>query len=118
MNTTTWHLFYKGTALQFPYQQQSTLIALWESTIINGLRCGVSIETQKRDTKQDLDELEEWICSLSGGEEYTNEDIKKKIGEKDFKLLLNKWGLNVVCALKLKIIGNDDKNGHLFIEEK
>jgi len=114
-----WVIFYKGTFLQFPYEHKIELIALWESTIVKGLRCGISIEQQKKDCKEDLDELEEWIVGMVGGKEkYDNDDIEKKIGKKDFKLLLNKWGLNVVCGLKLKVINNDNTNGHLFISEK
>jgi len=118
MKMNAWILFYKGTSLQFPYEQRDELIALWESTIVCGLRCGVSIEQQKKNCKEDLDELEEWIVGMVGGKEYDNNDIQKKIGKKDFKLLLNKWGLNVVCGLKLKVINNDNMNGHQFISEK
>jgi hypothetical protein len=51
-------------------------------------------------------------------EGYTNEDIAKKIGEENYSRFLYMWGLNVVCGLKLKVIVNDDKNGHLFTCEK
>lgn len=114
----TWILFYKGTSLQFPSKQRDELIALWESTILNGLRCGESIEKQKKDCKDDLDELEEYINGIVGDKEYDNDDIEKKIGKKDFKLLLNKWGLNVICGLKLKVINNDNMNGHQFMYER
>jgi hypothetical protein len=111
-----WQLFYNGTALVFPYERQTELIALWESTIIAGLRSGVSIEQQKKECKEDLDEMEKWICDIMGNEKgYTNADVEKNIGKKDYCRLLNKWGLNVVCGLKLKVIVNDDKNGHLFM---
>jgi len=112
----TWQLFYKGTALQYQFEQQSRLVALWERTIIMGLQCGVSIETQKKQIKQDLDELEEYILGLVGEKEYTNEDIKEQIGDTLYRLLLNKWGLNVVCGLKLKVIENNEMNGHLFMK--
>jgi hypothetical protein len=112
----TWQLFYKGTALEYPFEQQPRLVALWERTIIMGLQCGVSIETQKKNIKEDLDELEEYILGLVGGKEYTNEDIKEQIGDTLYRLLLNKWGLNVVCGLKLKVIENNEMNGHLFMK--
>ena len=111
----TWQLFYKGTSLEYPFEQQVELIDLWEKTIIKGLQCGVSIETQKKQIKEDLDELEEYIIGLVGGREYTNEDIKTQIDNTSYKRLLIKWGLNVVCGLKLKVIVNDEMNGHLFI---
>jgi hypothetical protein len=111
-----WQLFYNGTALVFPYERQTELIALWESTIITGLRSGVTIEQQKKECKEDLDEMEKWICDIMGNEKgFTNADVEKNIGKKDYCRLLNKWGLNVVCGLKLKVIVSDDKNGHLFI---
>ncbi len=115
-----WMLFYKGTALSFPYEAQTRFIAMWESTIIDGLRAGVSIEQQKKECKEDLDQMEKWICDMMGRGRvgYTNEDIAKKIGEEDYSKLLFKWGLNVVCGLKLKVIVSDDKNGHLFVCEK
>jgi hypothetical protein len=111
----TWQLFYNGTALQYPVESQLKLIKMWESTIITGLRYGVTIETQKQQIKEDLDEMEKYIFGLVGKIEYTNEDIKKKIGEKDYQKLLNKWGLNVVCGLKLKVFSNDNNNGHSFM---
>ena len=113
--TNSWLLFYKGTALGFPYERQTKLIALWESTITTGLRSGISIEQQKKEIKEDLDEMEKWISAIMGEGGYTNADVERKLGEKDYTLLLNKWGLNVVCGLKLKVIVNDDKNGHLFM---
>ena len=118
MKMNAWILFYKGTSLQFPYEQRDELIALWESTIVCGLRSGVSIEQQKINCKEDLDELEEWIVGMVGGKEYDNNDIQNKIGKKDFKLISWLWGLNVVCGLKLKVINNDNMNGHQFISEK
>jgi len=115
-----WMLFYKGTALAFPYDSQARLIALWESTIIDSLRSGVSIEQQKKECIEDLDAMEKFICDMMGRERlgYTNKDIENKIGEEEYSKLLHIWGLNVVCGLKLKVIVNDDMNGHLFKYEK
>jgi hypothetical protein len=92
------------------------MIALWESTIANGLRQGVTIETQRKQIVEDLNEMERFLLKTFKGKSYTGEDLKRILGATECAQFMNKWGMNVICGLKLKIFKDDDMNGSLIVE--
>ena len=113
-------LYFKGTGIQLPIDVDESFdnyIVINESTIIKGLMMGISLETQKRNILEDLQEMEKYVYNLceNGTLEYDNEFLKRKMGENNFKKFLAKWSINVICGLKLGVIKNDDMNGYLFI---
>ena len=113
-------LFYKGTALEIPtpVEKFDKYIVICESPIIKGLEMGISLDTQKKRTLEDLNEMELYIRSLTNGGtiEYDGEYIKSKIGLEKYKKLLSKWSINIISGLKLGVIKNDEMNGYLFMD--
>lgn len=115
-----WILYYKGTGVQMPIAvgNHTKIIELGESTIETGLSMGVSRKTQRKQIKEDLDEMEAFIFKSFGGREWDSEDLKRLLGETDYNKFVTKWSINIVSGLKLNVIKNDEMNGHLFIGEK
>jgi hypothetical protein len=113
-------LFYKGTGLEIPtpVEKFDKYMVICESPIIKGLEMGVSLETQKEQILEDLDEMEKYIFSITNGGtmEYDGEYLKSKIGLEKYKKLLSKWSINIISGLKLGVIKNDDMNGYLFMD--
>jgi hypothetical protein len=110
-----WFLYYNGTGIYIPIasEKQDNAIKAAEDTIATGLRLGVSLDTIKTNTMQDLNEMESWInTTFPNG--YTDDDLINNMGEAKYKNFVFKWTINVICALKLKLIKNDNNNGHLY----
>ena len=112
-----WMLFYKGTGVQMPIKVSGhhEIISLGESTIEKGLSMGISRKTQRKQIKQDLDEMEAFLFKNFGGREWNGEDLKRLLGETDYLKFVTKWSINVVSGLKLNVIKNDEMNGHQFV---
>ena len=113
--TQIWILYYKGTGLEMPFNNPSILIRHAEKSIIKGLETGISLETQKQNTLDDLNEMEEFLRKTFRNKQWTGEDLKRVLGEEEYKKFCSKWLINVVCGLKLKLIQNDEMNGHQII---
>jgi hypothetical protein len=113
----SWLLFYNGTGIEMPFKFNSKdkLIKCAEDSIIEGLKCGVSIETQKENILFDLNEMESFMLKTFKDKKYNGEDLKNILGQDEFIKFCTKWLINVVSALKLKIINDDNNNGHLII---
>jgi len=113
-------LYFNGTGIQLPIDVNKfdNYVVINESSIIKGIDMGISLETQKKNTLKDLQEMEKYVYNLceNGTLEYDNEFFKRKMGEKDFKKFLAKWSINVICGLKLGVIKNDEMNGYLFMD--
>jgi hypothetical protein len=110
-----WFLFYKGTGIHIPIasERQDTAIKAAEDSITTGLRLCVSLDTIKSNIIEDLNEMESWMnTTFPNG--YTDDDLINNMGNEKYKKFTTKWTLNVICALKLKLIKNDDKNGHFY----
>jgi hypothetical protein len=114
-HNSVWIMFYKGTSLQMPFSYKKELIDLYEKTIIAGLGCGISIAEQRRNVIEDLDEMEKYIFDTFKDGGYDMKIFQKKIGKDDYSKLCKKWALNIVCALKLKLIVVDDNNGSIYV---
>lgn len=113
--TQIWILYYKGTGLEMPFNNPNMVIRHAENTIAEGLKMGISLETQKRRTLEDLNEMEEFLSKTFMNNGWCGEDLKRIIGDEDFARFCTKWLINVVCGLKLKLIKNDEMNGHQYI---
>jgi len=113
-------LYFNGTGIQLPIDVSTfdNYVVINESTIIKGLEMGISLETQKRRTLEDLQEMEKYVYSITedGNIEYDNEFFKRTMGKEKFKKFLAKWSINVICGLKLGVIKNDEMNGYLFTD--
>ena len=112
-------LYFNGTGIQLPIDTNKfdKYIVICEQPIIKGLDMGISLETQRKRTLEDLKEMETYVYNLceNGTLEYDNEFFKRKMGEKAFKQFLSKWSINVICGLKLGVIKNDEMNGYLIM---
>lgn len=113
-----WILYYKGTGVEMPIAvgNHTKIIELGESTIEKGLSMGVSRKLQRKQIKEDLDEMAAFLVNSFGGREWDGEDLKRLLGPTEYKNFVTKWSINVVSGLKLNVIKNDEKNGHLFIK--
>lgn len=111
---TAWLLFYKGTGVQIPISTPAKIITLWESTIAEGLRHGVGIKTQRQQILEDLNEMESFLVKTFKGE-WDARDLQRILGVTDYNKFINKWGLNVICGLKLKVFKDDEMNGSLVL---
>lgn len=116
----SWMLYYKGTGIQMPIAlgNHTKIIELGESTIEKGLSMGVSRKIQRKQIKEDLDEMEAFLVKSFGGREWNGQDLKTLLGQTDYNKFVTKWSINVVSGLKLNVIKNDEMNGHLFIRER
>ena len=112
-----WMLYYKGTGIQMPIAlgNHTKIIELGESTIEKGLSMGVSRKLQRKQIKEDLDEMEAFLFKSFGEREWDGEDLKRLLGQTDYNKFVTKWSINVVAGLKLNVIKNDEMNGHLFV---
>jgi len=112
-----WSLYYKGTMLQMPFVYKKELINMFESTIINGLINGATIAEQRVSIIEDLDIMEQYICEQWGNKKYDINKFEQLIGKEKYEKMCAKWGINIICALKLKIIKNDNDNGYMFVNK-
>jgi hypothetical protein len=115
MSTESWMLFYKGTGLEMPFKNKDKCIKVSEDSIITGLKYGVSLEQQKQNIIYDLDEMEQYLCDTFKNKEWNGEDLKQTLGEEQYYKFCRKWLINIISALKLKLIDNNNNNGHLNI---
>jgi hypothetical protein len=111
-----WILYYKGTGVQIPVQNSSIDIIILEAegSIEKGLSMGVSRKIQRKQIKEDLDEMEAFLVKTFV-KEWDANDLKRLLGEIEYKKFVTKWSINVIAGLKLNVFKNDEMNGHQFI---
>ena len=112
--------YYKGTAhpvvVDIP-DLDVYMMKMANKMIVDGMKCGDSIEKQKIYYKEQLDYWEKTIYEQASGGEITEDVLERvanilKISKDSF---YNMWCLNICALLKLKVINDDNNNGILCV---
>ena len=124
MNTkTTTYYFYKGTC--FPMEVQgddsTETVKLANEMIKDELYMGLSLKDQIKDYKEQLDKIENSLCSneyiFNKNPKIGIELIEKELGH-NWKTIYSIWRLYICALLKLKAISNDENYGLLIKSDK
>jgi hypothetical protein len=112
---TTSSAYYKGTPIQMLISIEDAMEHAQEM-IDKGLALGMSIESQKKDYKEQLDNLEQELVDTFGDTHYTIRDILR-IWENDLPKL-SIWYLDIAALLIMKEIKNDNENGFFTMDDE
>lgn len=108
-------IFYNGTAIcGYDMENYNELNKSSYQMIKHGLKCGKSLEQQKKDYKEQLDAWENEISKYP----IVNLNVIRLVAKKfDMEIgdFLFHFNINILALLRLKVIKNDDNNGTLFI---
>ena len=104
-------LFYKGTSLPYDTEFYDKILPKASKMIRNGLKAGVSRNTQIQDYIEQLDFLEQ---SLVNSNLSHTREIEGLWGDQ-YKRYSVVWILNILALLELGFLKNDNMNGTLFL---
>jgi hypothetical protein len=107
--------YYNGTPLQMLISVEQAMKSGREMIKL-GLQMGESMETQKKDYKEQLDIMEQELVDAFGVvERRTLRDVQRLWGDK-FESNLSLWYMDIAALLIMKVIKDDNDNGFLVIE--
>ena len=106
--------YYKGTPIQMLISVEQAMESGREMIKL-GLQMGESMETQKKDYKEQLDIMEQELVDAFGVvERRTLRDVQRLWGDK-FESNLSLWYMDIAALLIMKVIKDDNDNGFLVI---
>jgi hypothetical protein len=111
--------FYNGTSFPQLVDVPDLDLKMAESAknmIELGLKHGVSLAEQKKDYKEQLDRMEQFLCEEARGNEMDDASIDRamvRLGFANRQKFYSMWCLNICALIKMKVIKNDNENGIL-----